>query len=449
MTISTLPRPDVAPARPWFFPKPERSALANGLTVVAFHLPGKHVAALRLLLDLPIHQEPAGQEGVAMLAASALDEGTEEYDAQGFAAARNRLGASYQVSCDATGGVVSLDVPVSRLGAALELLAEATLRPTFPAAEVDRLVKQRIDEITSEKASPNGRTAIEVAKRYYKAGSRRAISNGGTAESVASLGRDQVEAFYRAHVDPATSTLVVAGDLTGVDLEALVAGCFGQWQSQGRIRTAPDVDDVAGRQQVVVVDRPGAVQTQLALVLPGVARSHPDFAALQVACRTLGGGLDSRIMTLLREEKGYTYGISASPVPERYDARIQIGGAVQTEVTAPAIADLLQILRTFAEDGITEAELTAAVDNLGGRAPLNYERAQGVAHAAAMIEANGLPADYVDGSLAALRALTVAGVNEAYRRNALLEQAVLVATGDAAVFAEALGEHGDVTVVPA
>lgn len=449
MTTSTLPRPEVAQARPWFFPKAERFALANGLAVVAYHLPGKHVVALNLLLDLPLHEEPAGQEGVAMIAISALDEGTESYDSQGFASARNRLGATYGVTCDANGGTVTLEVPASRLAAGLDLLAEAVLRPTFQAAEVDRLVKQRIDAIANEKATPVGRAKLEMDKTFYAAGSRRAVATGGTAESVAGLDRSKVEAFYRGHVDPATTTLVVAGDLSGIDLTALLEGRFGGWTTQGRTRSAVPTGDAVARRRIVVVDRPGAVQTQLMLALPAVARSHPDFAATQIAARVLGGGLDSRLMELLREEKGYTYGISAQVNAERFDGRFMSGGSVATDVTAPAIADLLQVFATYAEEGLTEDELTKSVDNLAGRAPLSYERSQSVAQVAGLLIANGLPDDYVDSSLAALRDLTVDAVNQAFARSVRLDQAVLVAVGDASLFAEALQEHGEVTVVPA
>lgn len=451
MTNSVLPRPDVAPARPWSFPQGRRFGLPNGLTVLVYDLPGKQVVATRLLLDLPLAAEPVGLEGVATLAMSALDEGAAGYDAHGFSVARNKLGATYAASCDANGGTVSLDVPASRLPSALDLLAEAALRPTFPATEVDRLVKQRLDAITAELASPDARGGIELAKAYYVTGSRRAVAPGGSAQSVARLDRDVVETFYRSQVDPATTTLVVAGDLTGIDLEGLVQASFGGWESRGRVRASLTEDDLVAGPQVVVVDRPGSVQTMLALAVPGVSKSHADLPGLMVAAYALGGGLESRLMTVLREEKGYTYGIRAMLMSERYDGRLIVMGSVQTEVTGPAVDDLLAILRGFAADGIREEERAPAVEQLAGRAPLSYETASAVATGAATLVAHGLPDDYLDTSRAALRETTVASVNEAFARSAPLDQAVLIAVGDGSVITEPLRSAGlgEVTVVKA
>jgi len=451
MTTNVLPRPEVAPARAWSFPKAQRFSLANGLSVVAYDLPGKKVAAIRVLLDLPIHAEPSGLEGIAQIAVGALDEGTERYDAQGFANARNRLGSSYSAGADGTGATVSLDVPVSRLAPAFELLAEAVLRPTFPASEVDRMVKQRLDAISSERAQPDGRAGIELGAAWFAAGSRRSVPTGGTTESVTRIDRDAVQAFYTGQVDPATTTVVVAGDLSDADLEALVTACFGDWATLGRTRSLPSVDDVVAGPGVVVVDRPGSVQTYLALVLPGVDRTHADMPGLQVASRILGQGMESRIMAVLREEKGYTYGISAMTMPERLDGRVLIAGSVQTEVTGPAVEDLVVILREFAASGLREGELVPAVEAMTLRAPLSYERPQAVAQAACMIVSNGLADDYVDTSRAAIRATDEAAAHEAFVRSAPLAQALLVAVGDGAQITEALTAAGlgDVTVIPA
>jgi len=450
MTTSVLPRPDVAPARPWSFPKAERFELANGISVVAVDLPGKYVVAIRLLLDLPVGADPAGYEGAASIAMGALDEGTERYDAQGFALARNLLGATYGAGADANGATVSLDVPVTRLADAVDLLAEAVLRPTFPAAEVDRLVQQRLDGIRMELASPDARASIELARAFYRVGSRRSIPNGGTTESVTRIDRDVVEAHYRAQVDPATTTVVVAGDLGDVDLRGLLDATFGSWATSGRVRTPLVEDDVVAGPGVVVVDRPGAVQTNLSLAAPAVSRKHPDFAPLAVAAYALGGGVDSRLMKVLREEKGYTYGVRAMVAPSRDDGLLFVGGAVQTDVTAPAVADLIDILRAAA-DGFGELERSQAVEQLAGRAPLQYEVPSAVAGTIASLIANGLPDDHIDTELAALRATSVDSVNAAYTRSIALDRAVLVAIGDGSVITEPLRAAGlgDVTVVTA
>ncbi len=451
MTTSVLPRPEVSPARPWSFPKSTSFTLPNGLKVVVHDLPGKHLLAMRLVLDLPLGAEPIGFEGAALIALRSLEEGTERYDAQALAAARDRLGASYGVSCDTDAATVIMDVPSSRLAPAIELLAELVQRPTFPEAGVQRLVKERLDAIASELASADSRAGVELAKAYYVTGSRRAIPVGGTAVTVAAINRDVAAELFRARAVPATSTLVVAGDLSGVDLQDLVTGSFGEWQGSGVGGSAVQEDDVVAGPQLVIVDRPGSVQTALGLAVPAVARGDADKPALDIAAYALGGGMESRLMSVLREEKGYTYGIGARIMAERYDGRLIISGSVQTDVTGPAVEDLLTILRGLAADGVREEERAPAVEQLAGRAPLQYETAAAVAGTSASLLAAGLPADQVDRVRAALQATTVETVNAALQSRCPVEQLVLVAVGDASKIEAPLRGLGfdDVSVVPA
>lgn len=450
-STAVLPRPEVAPPRPWTFPTNSKVVLGNGLTVVAYHLPGKQIAAFTLLLGFGQETEPEGLEGLANITMSALDEGTVSYDAPAFAAARSRIGASYGAGCGSRTASVTMTVPVIKLAPALDLLAEAVLRPTFLAAEVDRLVKQRLDGITNELANPGSRAGLELAKVFYAASSRRSLPGGGTAESVARIDSDAVKNFYLQHVDPATSTLIVAGDLSGLALEALVGERFGEWVSAGRTAAPAAAAELTRAAKVVVVDRPGSVQTQLLLAAPAPATLDPDLPSVIVSAAALGGGVDSRIVAVLREEKGYTYGINASMKGKKTHGRFVVSGAVQTEVTGPAVEDLLTILRDYADGGIREDERVRAVEMLAERAPLQYETPQAVVGAATGIFAGGLPEDQVDRRLAALRATTVEGINVAFARSVALDQAVLVAVGDAAVITDSLRGTGlgDVTVVPA
>jgi predicted Zn-dependent peptidase len=268
---------------------------------------------------------------------------------------------------------------------------------------------------------------------------------------VARIDRAAVTTFFRKQADPATTTIVLAADLSEIDVDQLVEQSFGAWVSAGRTKVLAPPAELAGGPRVVVVDRPGAVQTQLLLAAPSVGKDSPDLPSVMVSAYALGGGLDSRIMALLREEKGYTYGIRAQAQAERSEGELVVTGAVQTEVTGPAIQDLMEILREYAATGIREGERVAAVESLAGRAPLQYERPEAVAAAAASVLANGLPEDHVDWELAAVRASTVDGVNSAFARGVALDRAVLVAVGDGSTVAEAVkgAGLGDVTVVPA
>jgi predicted Zn-dependent peptidase len=400
------PRPAPGQAKPWAFPVPERGALASGLAVLRCHRPGQQVIAVQICLDMPLDAEPDGLDGIAAIMMSALAEGTSEHTAEEFAAEMERCGATLDTAVDYPGARVWLEVPVSRLAKALGLLAEALQAPAFSRSEIERLVRNRLDEIPLEMASPARRAAKQLAQELFPASARLARPRGGTEETVARIDEAGVRAFYQAHVRPATATAVVVGDLTGVDLDAVLAGTLGGWTGDAAksVHIPPVVARDTGR--VVIVDRPGAVQTQLLIGRTGPDRHDRVWPALVLGTYCLGGTLTSRLDRVLREEKGYTYGIRAaqrvlkSPAQHTGHAAgasvLAISGSVDTASTGPALEDVWRVLRTLAADGLTETERDTAVQNLVGVAPLQYERAASVAGTLADQVEQHLADDYQD-----------------------------------------------------
>ncbi|MFI1733632.1 M16 family metallopeptidase [Streptomyces acidicola] len=461
-TMDFHPQPQAGDARPWAFPAPERGTLDNGLTVLRCHRPGQQVVAVEVLLDAPLDAEPTGLDGVATIMARAFSEGTDKHSAEEFAAELERCGATLDSHADHPGVRLSLEVPVSRLPKALGLLADALRAPAFADSEVERLVRNRLDEIPHETANPARRAAKELSKELFPATSRMSRPRQGTEETVEGIDSAAVRAFYEKHVRPATATAVVVGDLTGVDLDALLGDTLGAWTgSSAQPRPVPAVTaDDTGR--VVIVDRPGAVQTQLLIGRVGADRHDRVWAAQVLGTYCLGGTLTSRLDRVLREEKGYTYGVrafgqvlrSAAPaVPGGASgaAMLAISGSVDTPNTGPALDDLWTVLRTLAAEGLNDAERDVAVQNLVGVAPLKYETAGAVASTLADQVEQHLPDDY---QATLYRQLAATGTVEATAAvvNAFpVDRLVTVLVGDAAQIEEpvkALG-IGEVSVVRA
>ena len=404
-TMDFYPQPGPGRARPWAFPVPERGGLANGLAVLRCHRPGQQVVAVEICLGVPLEAEPHGLDGIAAITMDGLSQGTATLTAEEFTAELERCGATLDADADFLGARVSLEVPASRLPRALGLLAEALHTPAFPAGEIERLVSNRLDEIPIELASPGQRAARQLAQELFPASARLSRPRKGAEETVARIDAAEVRAFYQAHVHPTAATAVVAGDLTGIDLDAVLASTLGGWTGHGaEPRPAPPVAP-AGAGSVVIVDRPGAVQTQMLIGRTGPDRHDRAWPALVLGTYCLGGTLTSRLDRVLREEKGYTYGVRASqqvlrsPAPHAADGMagvsvFAISGSVDTASTGPALADLWTVLRSLAADGLTEAERDTAVQNLVGIAPLRYERAASVARTLADQVEQHLPDDF-------------------------------------------------------
>lgn len=454
-TMEFHPQPQPGEAQPWAFPAPDRGTLPNGLTVLRCHRPGQQVVAVEVSLDAPLDTEPEGLDGVATIMARALSEGTDKRSAEEFAAELERCGATLDAHADHAGVRVSLEVPVSRLLKALGLLAEALRAPAFADSEIERLVRNRLDEIPHEMANPGRRAAKELYKQLFPAELRISRPRLGTEETVSRIDSAAVRAFFEAHVRPATATAVVVGDLAGVDVDAVLAETLGDWSGDsGAPRPVPAISgDDSGR--VVIVDRPGAVQTQLLIGRVGADRHDRVWPAQVLGTYCLGGTLTSRLDRVLREEKGYTYGVRAfgqvlrSAADGAGASLLGISGSVDTPNTGPALDDLWKVLRTLAADGLTDAERDVAVQNLVGVAPLKYETAASVAGTLADQVEQHLPDDY-QAQLYVRLAETGTVEATAAVVNAFPEgRLVTVLVGDAAQIEEpvrALG-IGEVTVV--
>lgn len=451
MTAVLRPRPTLGEPSPWHFPEVADARLPNGIRILTLHRPGKQVASVAVVLDLPVDADPSGLEGAASIAARSLSEGTAERDADGFADALERQGATFHADAGYAGLTATLDVPVSRIGAAFPLLCEALTRPAFAPGEVDRVRQQRLAEIVRERSNPPSRAGLEFSGALNAPGTRMAVPAAGTEATVAALGAQDVTDLYASRVSAATTTLVVAGDLRGVDVVELVLRELGSWTGSAAPAWTPTEPSVLGGRRAVVVDRPGAVQTQLVLGHGSVDRRSPDWAATALVAHALGGTLTSRIDAVLREEKGYTYGMRARFAPHRRGGSFTVSGSVDTPNTEPALDDLVGILRTAVAEGLRQDERDTASEYLVGVSPTRWETAEAVVGQIATVVGCDLPPSWIDGYLAGLRDSTLDDVNAALQAHVRPDDLLVVAVGEASAVTgplERLG-FGTPTVLPA
>src|SRR5258708_6116745 len=235
VTMDLHPMPAAGQARNWAFTSPERGGLPTGLPVLRCHRPGQQLVAVESCLDAPLDAEPDGLDGVGTIMVRALSQGTGQHSAEEFAAELERCGATLQSSADFLGARISLEIPASRLHRALGLLTEALAEPAFAPTEIERLVRNRLDAIPIELASPGQRAAIQLAHELFPESARMSRPRQGTAETVSRIDAAAVRAFYEAQLRPVTATAVVVGDLTGIDLDAVLTDTLGRWAADAGV----------------------------------------------------------------------------------------------------------------------------------------------------------------------------------------------------------------------
>ncbi|GIF03002.1 M16 family metallopeptidase [Actinoplanes siamensis] len=436
-------RPEAGTARPYAFPAVRR-VTAHGGTVIAAHLPGQFLASAVLLLDASAAREPAGREGTATVLAKSLEEGTRKRDSTAYALALEGLGAELSPSVDWDTFRVGVSAPAPRLAGAVRLAAEAARTPKLDPADVERVRDDEVTALRMDWAQPGPRADAALRADLFAADGRYGRPLHGDPASVAAVTVDDVAAFHeRWMLRP--GVLLVAGDLDGLDLAELAEAAFADTTGQALDLEAPLGLAVPAAPHVILVDRPGSVQSTLRIGHRAPERVTPDYVPMTLAATVLGGAFTSRLNHLIREVKGYTYGIRGSYAMTRRAGRFEVAAGVQTAVTGPAIRDTLGEIRRTQQDGVTEEELAVARSWRAGQLSVEMQTPGAITGALATLVVHELPDDYYETLRREYLEATVEQVSAAAGRHLAVDGLTLVVEGDGAAIRDELAEFGALT----
>ena len=445
-------RPAAGPPREYRFPRFERRTLDNGLEVIVAPVTKLPLATVLLVVDAGASADPVGAEGLAMLTAQLLLEGTRAIpDGAQLTERFERLGAAVDAHATWDAALVRMTAMTDRLEPAMALFADVITTPTFPAREVERLRAERLAELLQQRAEPRG-LADEMFERFtYDPASRYSRPDGGSESSVRGIARDDVAGFHERRFRPAGATLIIAGDVTVEQAVRLVSGTLGGWR--GEAPSAALTSDAPARRSraIHLVAKEDAPQSELRIGHPGVPRAHPDYFPIVVMNAVLGGLFSSRINLNLREKNAFTYGAFSEFAWRRQAGPFVVSTAVKSEVTDAAAREVLHEIDRVRAEEIAEDELTLATSYLDGVFPIRYETTAAIAAALASLVVYRLSEDYFDTYRSRIRAVTRADVLEVARAHLDPDALQMVIVGDPHAIQEPLEKlgFGDVTVYDA
>ena len=386
VSASTVGKPTLPPKVEDFRAKPpqkEGTVTFVPPNVVEGHV-GKKDGGMRVLLverhELPIVAvQVVSNRGAAHTApaqcafmAAMLTQGTKKHSALAFADEMERLGARWGASCGYDSVVVSGQVLSAKLAAFVPLLAEMVRTPAFDSKEIDRERKKRLTDLQQQKDSPSSLAWRTVLSTLYPAGHPYALPTLGDEASVTAVTKKSLEEAYARTVVANAMTLVVVGDVTEAALMPLLEKGFGDMSHKVVAATPPPpLPNPVSEPRIVVLDRPGAVQSTVNIVRVGEKRNTPEWARLTLMNYVVGGHFASRINMNLREKHAYTYGAGSSFQMWHMAGPFNAGGGIKSEHTAAAIKELLDELARMRDAKISDEELdeakTGLVDQLPGR----------------------------------------------------------------------------------
>jgi zinc protease len=404
--------------------------LSNGLPVWLIESHEVPLVQVNLVVKTGAGDDPAGKFGVASLTAAMLDEGAGSRTSLQIADEVEFLGASLATTSSFDGSAVRLNVPVSRLRAALPLMADVALRPTFPEEELNRLRQERLTALLQAKDDPASVAPLAFARILFGATHRYGTGGSGTEATLKGFTVQDLRTFHSTTYQPANSTLIVVGDVTGDAVLPQLEAQFGSWKGTGPVtrRAVPPAPQLA-QGQVTIVDMPGAEQSQIRIGWVGVSRATPDYFTLEALNTILGGSFTSRLNQNLREEHQYTYGAGS-----RFDMRLSNGpffatAGVQTDKTSEALREFFNELNGISKP-VGADELTKAKNYIALSFPGEFETIGDLSSHIEELIVYSLPDSYFQNYVRSIQAVTADAVAKAAATYIQPKRFAVVVVGD-------------------
>jgi zinc protease len=429
--------PSVAPPAALKVPAVQERLLPNGLRVLAVRRASVPVVELRLRIPTSASdpKSAAAKSGrdraAATLLAEAMLTGTETYDRSQLATELQTLGAGLSANIDNDRLALVGSVLAPNLKQLLALLAEVVHFASYPKREVSGERDRLVDELAIARSQPAVLAREALLERLY--GKHPYAVEIPSPTALEAITAKQLRTLHERAVSPKGAVLTLVGDLRPAAALDAVEAALGGWSGRAAKPVPKLPKHVPGG--VTIVDRPGAVQTNIRLGGPALPRTAPNYAALQVANVVFGGYFSSRLVNNIREDKGYTYSPRSSIEHATAGSRLIVSADVATEVTGPALLEILYELGRVALLPLGEDELAAAKRYAAGTLALSTATSSGLASTLSMLAGHDLGPEYLrehSAALGAVDAAAIAGVADEFAPTDFA--AVLL--GDASVITE-------------
>jgi zinc protease len=430
-------------------PRPQEATLANGLRLMVLEdhkLP--RVSFQILIPGAGGYHDPAPMVGLSSYTAQMMREGTATRSSQQISQELETMAANVNVGSgtSATTAAVSGGALTDNFNRLFELAADVLLNPSFPADEWDRLKTRARAGLVQQRTQPGFLAQERFSKVVF--GDHPASRVSATPETLDAITREAMVECHRTRFVPDHALVAFAGDITLADARKLVETRLGAWKKAGVPKPAVADPGALGPAKAYLVGRPGSVQTSLVVGTQSMVRTDPDYIPLTVVNRVLGGAM-GRLFRHLREEKGYTYGVGSGFTAPAFRGQWSASTDVRTDVTDPALTDLLAEIEGMRTTPVPEKELNDAKRAIVASFALSLESPEQLLGYYVQNWTHNLPADYWDTYPARISAVTAAQAQAAAAKYWDPAKLQIVAVGDAGKITEIMKKKGTLEIYDA
>lgn len=429
--------PPYGAEKPLATPKVATSKLANGLTVWLVSEPGFPKVAFTLAVRGGLAADPADRPGISELLAKTIDQGTKSRSAKQIAQEIQAAGGDLSATARTDYIEVSSTILSSKDEGGLEVFSDIAQNSSFPDAEVILAKRNESDDLKQRESEPSFLATRAMAKVLF--GEHPYHVTAPTQESISASSPAELRRIYAQRFRPDQSLLIAVGNFEDNKLLQLIKADFEAWKNpaEAPLQAPPHLPG-APQHAVFLVPRHGSVQTTLELGSFGPLRSDPDYEATEVANAIYGGTFSSRLVSNIREDKGYTYSPRAFLRPYREAGTVITRADVRNEVTGASFNEIIYELNRLATTSPTDEELTKAKRFLVGIEAIRLQARAAVAGELGSIWVNGLPPEEMGIYGQKVAITTSADVNAAARKYFPAANAAVVAVGEEKIVRDAM-----------
>jgi zinc protease len=424
--------PRSLPARDIKFPPYEIQTLPNGLQVVAVLHHEQPAVSMRMIVGAGGGSDPQGKLGLAHLVASLLDQGTAGMSAEQMNDAIDSIGGAMGAGAASDLSYLNLVVMKDSFEPGLRMLADMAEHPAFSAEEIDRQRQQQLSFLRVSFDDP-AYLANAVFDRLVFGFNGYGMPDSGTPATLAGITRSDLLAFHQKYFAPNNAILAIVGDVTAAEAFDTVKKVFGDWKSRDVPRER-FVEPPNSTRRVIVIDKPDSVQTEIRVGNIGVPRNHPDYMALNLAIRILGGEGSNRLHQVLRTDRGLTYGAQANMNTLKESGDFVAETNTRSDATGEVLRLIVDEFWRLQRERVSEAELASAKAYLTGSFPLTIETPDSIALQVLNAMFYGLPLEQLQTFRERVNRVTVDDIERVARFYLKPDAVSVVLVGNASVF---------------
>jgi len=426
--------PPLGTPKPFALPPASTFTLKNGMKVTLAEYGSVPVVAVNARLAFGRISEGADQVWLSNLLAELMKEGTATMTAEQVAKEAARMGGQLEVNAGPDESSAGIEVLSEFTADAVKLVADVIEHPKLPESELERVRNNLLRQLTVELSTPQAQADRAFAASLYPDHPYGRLFP--TESQLKGYKIEDVRRFYADHAGARGTHLYVVGRFDPA-VRKTIEAVFESWDRGPAVKRTPP--DPAAKKNLVLLDRPGAVQSTLRLGLPmKISPAHPDYIPLAVTNTLLGGAFTSRITNNIREQKGYTYSPFGQVMTRYRTAAWQESADVTTKFTADSVREIEFEIGRLRKEPPDAKELKGIQNFMGGIFVLRNSSNQGIIGQLAFVDLQGLTDDYLKTYVQRVNAVSredVQRITETYLDPAKM---TLVVVGDKAKIGDSL-----------